>query len=492
MRFKSEKGESLVIKAYLILFRVQEPPSEYTERLRAPLHKKKASASVCKSSLGTREYCIPNWAVFGRPFFCYSFAMAKLSEILKERGYVYQHSSEKLEEITDGPKRTFYLGVDPTADSMHVGQLQGILVLRRFVEDGHKLIVIVGGGTGMIGDPGGKSAERNLLDDETIDRNAEALKKQFKQLFGGVDFEMVNNADWLRSLNMMEFLRDIGKHFTVNEMVKRDTVRPRLETRDASISYTEFSYMLLQAYDYLHLHKKYDCTLQVGGSDQWGNIISGVDLIRRKTGDKAYALSWPLLVDKTTGKKFGKSEGGATVWLDAEKTSPFQFYQFWLNVPDTSVEELLMKMTLLSDMEIAAVKELHKRDPKEHHAQKTLAREVTKLAHGEEEGMRAEQVSQVLFGESALKDLDSAAVVTLKAAAPSCEVKAGASILDVLVNAKLASSKRQARQFLEDGAVSLNDASIKDQKREFSSEDFHNGIALLRRGQKNICVLVLE
>lgn len=344
----------------------------------------------------------------------------------------------------------------------------------------------------MIGDPGGKSAERNLLDDETIDRNAEALKKQFKQLFGGVDFEMVNNADWLRSLNMMEFLRDIGKHFTVNEMVKRDTVRPRLETRDASISYTEFSYMLLQAYDYLHLHKKYDCTLQVGGSDQWGNIISGVDLIRRKTGDKAYALSWPLLVDKTTGKKFGKSEGGATVWLDAEKTSPFQFYQFWLNVPDTSVEELLMKMTLLSDMEIAAVKELHKRDPKEHHAQKTLAREVTKLAHGEEEGMRAEQVSQVLFGESALKDLDSAAVVTLKAAAPSCEVKAGASILDVLVNAKLASSKRQARQFLEDGAVSLNDASIKDQKREFSSEDFHNGIALLRRGQKNICVLVLE
>ncbi len=233
-------------------------------------------------------------------FFRAILADMKLSEILRERGYVYQHSSEKLEEITDGEKRTLYLGVDPTGDSMHVGQLQGLMVLRRFVEDGHKLIIIVGGGTGMIGDPGGKSAERNLLDDETVEKNSDALKSQFSQLLGGVDFEMVNNADWLKSLNMMEFLRDVGKHFTVNEMVKRDSVRPRLETPDQSISYTEFSYMLLQAYDYLELHKRYGCDLQVGGSDQWGNILSGVELIRRTTGNTAYALSWPLLVDKAT------------------------------------------------------------------------------------------------------------------------------------------------------------------------------------------------
>ena len=418
--------------------------------------------------------------------------MAKLSETLKKRGYVYQHSSEKLEEITDGEKRTLYLGVDPTADSMHVGQLQGILVLRRFVEDGHKLIIVVGGGTGMIGDPGGKSAERNLLDDETLQRNTEALRKQFKQILGGVDFEMVNNADWLQELKMVKFLRDIGKHFTVNEMIKRDTVRPRLEMKDASISYTEFSYMLLQAYDYLYLHEKYNCTLQVGGSDQWGNIVSGVDLIRRKTSNKAYALSWPLLVDKTTGKKFGKSEGGATVWLDTAKTSPFKFYQFWLNIADASVDELLMKMTLLSETEIAAMKELHKRDPKERHAQKTLAREVTKLAHGEEETLKAEQVTQVLFGEGSIKDLDTDSIETLKSAAPSCGVKTGALVADVLIDAKLASSKREARQFLEKKAVRLNEVVTADLKRALTVEDFHNGIALLRRGQKNMCVLMLE
>ena len=237
--------------------------------------------------------------------------MAKLSETLRERGYVYQHSSEKLEEITDGPKRTLYLGVDPTADSMHVGQLQGILVLRRFIEDGHKLIILIGAGTGMVGDPGGKTTERKLLSDEEVDRNAAALKKQFTQLLGSVDFKMVNNADWLRAIPMMDFLRDVGKHFTVNEMIKRDSVRPRIETPDASISYTEFSYMLLQAYDFLHLNHEFGCDLQVGGSDQWGNIVSGVDLIRRVDQKQAYALSWPLLIDKSSGKKFGKSEGKA-------------------------------------------------------------------------------------------------------------------------------------------------------------------------------------
>lgn len=313
-------------------------------------------------------------------------ASAKLSEVLKERGYLYQHSSP-VQEITDGSKRTLYLGVDPTADSMHVGQLMGMLVLRRFVENGHKLIVVMGGGTGMIGDPGGKSAERNLLDDATVARNAAALRGQFKQLLGGVDFKMVNNAEWLRKLNYMEFLRDIGKHFTVNEMIKRDSVRPRLEAAEQSISYTEFSYMLLQAYDFLELQQRYSCDLQVGGSDQWGNIVSGVDLIRRKTGAKAYAFSWPLLTDKS-GKKFGKSEGNA-VWLAAGKTTPFHFYQFWFNTEDDMAEELLLKMTLLPKADIDAVMAEQKANPSSRAAQKKLAYEVTALVHGTDEADKA-------------------------------------------------------------------------------------------------------
>jgi tyrosyl-tRNA synthetase len=310
----------------------------------------------------------------------------KLSEVLRERGYIYQHSS-KLEEITDGPKRTLYLGVDPSSDSMHAGQLMGTLVLRRFVEDGHKLIVLLGGGTGMIGDPGGKSDERNLLERGVLEKNTEALRKQLKQLLGGVDFEMVNNADWLGSLNYLEFLRDIGKHFSVNEMIKRDSVRLRLEAPDQGISYTEFSYMLLQAYDFLELHTRHGCDLQVGGSDQWGNIVSGVDLIRRKTGDKVHALCWPLLADKT-GKKFGKSEGNA-MWLSAEKTTPFDFYQFWFNMADDEVEEFLLKMTLLPKAEIDEVMAAQQADPAARAAQKKLAYEVTTLVHGAQEADKA-------------------------------------------------------------------------------------------------------
>lgn len=306
----------------------------------------------------------------------------KLSEVLKERGYVYQHSGT-LEETVDTP-RTFYWGVDPSADSMHIGQLMGVLAVRQFIEHGHKLIVIVGGGTGMVGDPGGKSAERNLLSDDTIKHNTEALRKQFTQLFKGAQFEMINNADWLRRANLMEFLRDVGKHFTVNEMIKRDSVRPRIETPDQSISFTEFSYMLLQAYDYLHLHQEKGCTLQVGASDQWGNIVSGVDLIRRKTGESAYAFCWPLLVNKSTGKKFGKSEGGA-VWLDANKTSPFEFYQFWYNTSDEDVEEFLLKMTLLPKTEIESIMLEHKQNPSARVAQTKLAQEVTMVVHNTSE-----------------------------------------------------------------------------------------------------------
>ena len=416
--------------------------------------------------------------------------MAKLSDILKERGYVYQHSSERLEEITDGAKRTLYLGLDPSADSLQVGQLMGFLVLRRFLEDGHKVILVVGGGTGMIGDPGGKTAERVLLDAETVARNAEAIATQASTLFAGADFTLLNNADWLSQLNMIEFLREVGKHFTVNVLLQRDFIKDRVKDPEHGISYTEFSYALLQAYDYLHLHREYGCDLQIGGSDQWGNIVSGVDFIRRKTGNTVHAFTWPLLTDKA-GKKFGKSESGA-IWLDPAKTSPFAFYQFWLNAEDESLGEYLLKMTMLSKTEIGAALELHKRDPKERHGQQLLAREATTLVHGAEEAAKAEQVSQVLFGEGTLEGLDADALQMLKAGAPSREIQTGTGIVDALVVARLASSKREARQFLADESVLLNGDPITDPSETLGDDDFYSGLALLKRGKRNICVLILK
>ncbi len=331
-------------------------------------------------------------------------ANGKLSEVLQERGYVYQHSSP-LEEITDGQKRMVYLGIDPSADSLHVGNLQAMLVLRRFLEHGHKVILLIGGGTGMIGDPSGKSEERNLLDDATIDKNAKAIAAQGKKLFGGLDFTLLNNAQWLRTLNYIEFLRDIGKHFSVNAMLARDSVKDRLANQEQGISYTEFSYMLLQSYDFLHLHQNYGCDVQIGASDQWGNILSGTDLIRRKTGDTVYAFTSPLLVNKSTGKKFGKSEGGA-VWLDAQKTSPFDFYQFWFNTTDEDVEEFLLKMTLLPKAEIDAVMEEQRSNPSGRAAQKKLAYEVTALVHGESEATKAQNFENVpTIGTGKLRDV---------------------------------------------------------------------------------------
>lgn len=414
--------------------------------------------------------------------------MAHLSEILRERGYVYQHSSERLEEITDGAKRTVYLGVDPTADSMHVGHLAGMLVLRRFLEDGHKVILLTGGGTGMIGDPGGKSEERNLLDADTLAKNAEAVSRQMRKVFGTDDIIEENNLKWLGELKLLDFLRDVGKHFTVNAMIKKDIVSERLK-KETPISFTEFSYALLQGYDFLYLNQKYGCDVQVGGSDQWSNILTGVDFIRKKTEQTVYAFTWPLIVDKT-GKKFGKSEQG-TVWLDPAKTSPFQFYQFWLNTADETLEEFLLKMTMLSPMEIQAALELHARDKKERHAQKLLAREVTTLVHGEAEAAKAEHVSLVLFGEAPLGSLDASMRETLKQAAPSYHTQEGAAILDVLVGAQLASSKREARQFLADRAVSLN-GTVVDEAHTCAAEDFENGVALLRRGARAAVVLVLS
>jgi tyrosyl-tRNA synthetase len=402
----------------------------------------------------------------------------KLSEILTERGYVYQQSGASLEEITDGPKRTLYLGIDPTADSMHVGHLQAMLVLRRFIEDGHKVIVLLGGGTGMIGDPSGKSEERILLNEETLAHNAAGVKKQASKLFKSESFQIQNNLDWLGKLKVIDFLRDIGKHFSVNAMMSRDSVKDRLENREQGISYTEFSYMLLQSYDFLHLFENESCDLQVGASDQWGNMVSGVDLIRRKTGKTAYAFSFPLLVNKATGKKFGKSEGGA-VWLDANKTSAFDFYQFWFNTDDADVEEYLLKMTMLPKADIDAVMAEQKENPAARSAQKNLAFEVTALVHGEDEAEKVAKAAEDLFSGGGSDN------------APTVKVEATISLVDALVQSNLAASKREARQFISDGAVQLNGEKISDESRTLSKEDFKEGKAILKRGKRNIVALTL-
>ena len=414
----------------------------------------------------------------------------KLSEILKERGYVHQFSGEKLEDITDGEKRTVYLGIDPTADSLHVGNLMGLLVLRRFLEDGHKIIILTGGGTGMIGDPGGKSDERNLLDEETVAKNAKAVAAQIKQVFGKGDFIEENNAKWLSKLNLLDFLRDIGKYFTVNTMVKRDMVRDRLQA-ESPLSFTEFSYSLLQGYDFLQLNEQYGCDVQVGGSDQWSNILTGVEFLRRKNEKTVYALTWPLIVNKSTGKKFGKSEEGA-IWLDAEKTSPYKMYQFFLNVEDDAVEELLLKLTLFSKEEIALAVEMHSRNPGARHAQEILARAVTALVHGAAAVETAENITSVLFGEADIKTISAGGAKSLIASAPTYAMQTGTPIIDALVDSKLASSKREARQFITSKAVTLNSEVVTDEKQILAESDFVHGVALLKRGKRNVSVLTVS
>lgn len=417
--------------------------------------------------------------------------MSKLSDTLRERGYVYQYSTETLEEITDGPKRTVYLGIDPSADSLHVGNLQAMLVLRRFLEDGHQAILLVGGGTGMIGDPSGKSEERNLLDDATITHNTAAIRVQAEYLFGGLDFKIVNNADWLGKLDLISFLRDIGKHFSVNAMLQRDSVKNRLENQEEGISYTEFSYMLLQSYDFFHLHQEYGCDLQIGASDQWGNMVSGTDLIRRKVGKQAFALSCPLLINKSTGKKFGKSEGGA-VWLDAAKTSPFEFYQFWFNTEDEAVEEYLLKMTMVSKSDIDDVMAQHRGDPSARTAQKKLTYEVTQLVHGEEIARGCEKSPEILYAKT-IQEITADDVATLRLIkAPLCRVATGDVLVDVLVTSLIASSKREARQFIEDGAVLLNGVRVSDAAQALTDGDFYNGIALLKRGKRTVAILTIS
>lgn len=399
-----------------------------------------------------------------------------LIEDLKARGLIEHHSAE-LEKIFS-KQRTVYLGVDPSADSMQAGNLAVVLLMRRLAQAGHKIILLVGGGTGMIGDPR-ESGERTLADEKTIARNAKAVRAQMQRIIG-TKVPLVNNADWLMSVKLVHFLRDIGKHFTVNELVKRDIIKRRLDTPDESISYTEFAYSLLQGYDFMILNQKYGVDVQVGGSDQWTNLLSGVELIRRRLGKEAFALTIPLVTD-ANGKKFGKSEGNA-VWLDSKKTTPFAFYQFWLGQSDAIVGQLLKFYTFLSLHEIDALIELHGRNPERRMAQKRLASEVTGLVHGAGEAAKAEKFTEVLFGNAPFDALTTAERDALFAAVPSTTVSTGASIIDALVGRGFVSSKSEAKRLIEGKGIKLNGESV-DTDRELTSADFNRGLAILQKGK---------
>lgn len=411
--------------------------------------------------------------------------MTDLAKELEARGLIEQSSAEP--EKVLGEKRTVYLGIDPTADSMQAGNLVLVLLMKRLADAGHEIQFIVGGGTGMIGDPKEKG-ERPLADERTVAKNKKLLATQLQQILGR-RVKIIDNADWLLKVKLVDFLRDIGKHFTVNELVKRDVIRRRLENEDDSISYTEFAYALLQGYDYLILNQKYGTDLQIGGSDQWTNILSGVELIRRKLGKEAFALTAPLVTD-VSGKKFGKSEGNA-VWLDAKKTSPYVFYQFWLNQPDSVVGAYLKFYTFLSLVEIDLLMEMHQRSPAKREAQKALAREVTVLVHDRDAAERCAIVSEVLFGDRPLGQVSANERQVLLAEAPLLSVSDGTSVIDALAESMLASSKSDARRLIEGKGITLNEKPVESADAILSSADFESGLALLRRG-KQPCVLVLR
>ena len=410
----------------------------------------------------------------------------QLSKELTARGFIHQTSAD-LEEILDGPKRTIYHGIDPSADSAHAGNLVIWYLLRHLAQAGHKIIFLVGGATGRIGDPK-PDAERTLLPEETIETNFASIQEQARNFIGTKDIVFVNNYDWFKEIKFIDFLRDIGKHFTVNELIKKDAIANRLSS-DIGLSYTEFAYPLVQGYDYLELFRKYGSDVQVGGSDQWGNIISGVDLVRRKEQASVYALTVPLVIDKATGKKFGKSEGNA-VWINPVKTTPYQFYQFWLNASDESVIDYLRLFTFLPLDEIAALEKDAEVNPGARAAQKKLAYEVTKLVHTQQAADAAEEVSTLLFGSGSVADISGEARDILLTTAPVQETAVGTSLVDVLVAAELATSKREARTFIESNAIALQEQKIDDVEYVLQEDDFVHGLSLLRRGKKQLCVLV--
>ena len=387
--------------------------------------------------------------------------------------------------------RTFYLGADASADGLTIGNLAVYMLARQLMRHGWKAVLLVGGATSLIGDPGGKDEERHLKTKEEIDRNIAGCREQIERMFAGMEFEMVNNYDWFKDIGYLEFLRDIGKHFSMTELVQRDFIASRMGQRAAGISYAEFSYNLIQGYDFYWLFKNRGVELQIGASDQWGNMLSGVPLIRKKTGKEVHALCMPLVINKSTGKKFGKSEEGA-VWLDPKRTSPTQFYQFWINTEDDRLADFLGIYTLLSQDEVRELLARHYEAPKERLAQKRLAHEVTALVHGEDETRIAEAVTKVLVGEISVAELDEQALVAMRREVASVKVAVGDSLFDVLVATGLALSKGEARKLLTGQAVYIN--GMATAKEQLDESDFNNGRLLLRKGKvlKNSALVELE
>jgi len=418
--------------------------------------------------------------------------MANLYDELQWRGMVYD-ATEGLADVLAKERVTGYIGFDPTAPSLHVGNLLVMMALARFQRFGHSPIAIAGGGTGMIGDPSGKTQERVLLSSEQIEENLAGIRQQLAKF---LDFDrsdnaarIVNNAEWLAAFDLLGFLRDTGKHFTVNYMLQKEAVNRRLESEEG-ISYTEFSYLLLQARDFLELFDRYGCTLQLGGSDQWGNITAGIDLIRKLRGKKAHGLVMPL-VTTASGAKFGKTEKG-NVWLDPERTSPFRFYQFWLNTSDADVEKYLCYFTFMTRDQIAELARVTRDAPEKREAQRELAREVTALVHGRDHVARAEHASSVLFGED-IATLGADEVLAVFEDVPSTDLPAdaladgGIGVVDLVARVQLAPSKGEARRLVQSGGIYVNNRRVSDpQARLVRDQAIGGRLFVLRRGARQL------
>lgn len=403
----------------------------------------------------------------------------RLIDELKERELFFATTDENFGDFLENNKVTFYLGADPTGDSLHVGHLVTYLVAKRLQNHGHHPILLIGGATGLIGDPK-MQGERKMLDTSITLKNSLALTKQVKEIF---NFDkIVNNYDWTHKIDVISFLRDYGKEFNVNYMINKDTVRSRLES---GISYTEFSYQILQALDWNYLYQNEGCNVQIGGQDQWGNMTSGIELIRKKNGPEAkvFALTIPLIL-KSDGTKFGKSEGGKSVWLDRNKTSPYEFYQFWINTPDNEVIKRLKQFTFLSLEEIAEIEKSFLNEPHLRLAQKTLAKEITTFVHGQEAYEQALRITNALFNGD-IKSLSASEIAMGFNELPSVEGKEDELLLDALIRTSLAQSKREAREFVSGGAITVNGQKVDDLNFVLNKEmAIENQFIVLRRGKK--------
>jgi tyrosyl-tRNA synthetase len=415
---------------------------------------------------------------------------------LEARGLIHDTTDRDAlaTRLSSGPI-VLYCGFDPTADSLHVGNLIGLLTLRRFQLAGHLPISLAGGATGMVGDPSGRDAERNLLDDEGLAKNLEGILPQLRMFLnfdGESAAKLLDNRAWTVGVGVLDFLRDIGKHVTVNQMVAKDSVKSRMSEGDG-ISYTEFSYMLLQGYDYLWLAENENCELQVGGSDQWGNIVLGVDLIRRKLGQSAHALTWPLLT-KPDGTKYGKTAGGETIWLSPDKMSPYRFYQAWIGVDDSEVRKLLLQLTFLSLPEIDDLVAEHEKNPQNRLGQRTLARELTAVVHGEQAATSAVEASELLFEPSAdMTSVSASALEFVSGEVPSTSMqKLTTGIVDILVETGLCQSRKDAKRAIAEGGIYLNGTRVTESDLTPTADHLlHDKYILLRRGKKLWHLLVV-